>query len=147
MFLNSLPALRRVPVFLKSQPPPRAFLAHATTRPFRLPQHIVRPLILTPLQARGVASSVSGRPGSQTPSHAAQNIKEEVGNAAGDFAKTIAGANFNVDNVAPRNETFVGILDTYCYCLVVPILTQLGITSAVAHSVPRPVFLTGLAGK
>ncbi|TDL21588.1 hypothetical protein BD410DRAFT_898912 [Rickenella mellea] len=77
---------------------------------------------------RGTASSVSGRPASQTPSHAAQNIKEEVGGAASDFAKSIAGANFNVDAVKPINETF------------------LGITSAVASEVPRPVFLFGLAG-
>jgi len=75
-----------------------------------------------------VASSVSGRPASQTPSHAATNIKEEVGNATSELAKSIAGANRPVDNVAPTNQTF------------------LGITSAVASAVPKPVFLFGLAG-
>lgn len=112
MFFKSLPALRRAPVLLKSQvqPPLRVLPPHATLNNLRLP-HLYKPGIFVPLHARGVASSVSGRPGSQTPGHAAQNIKEEVGHAAGDLAKTIAGANFTVDNVAaPKNETFVSVL-------------------------------------
>lgn len=59
------------------------------------------PLKLQPLRnpilSRTVASSVSGRPGSQTLGHAALNIKEEVGNSAIDAAKTIAGGNLEVD--------------------------------------------------
>lgn len=65
------------------------------------------PKLFLGLGLRGAASSVSGRPGSQTPQHAATNIKEEVGNAASEFAKSIAGANLPVDNVKPVNSTFV----------------------------------------
>ena len=57
------------------------------------------------LQARFAASSVSNRPGSQTLGHAAQNVKEEVGNSAADWAKTIAGGNFTQDIV--KEPTFV----------------------------------------
>ncbi|CCM01563.1 uncharacterized protein FIBRA_03623 [Fibroporia radiculosa] len=80
------------------------------------------------LLARGVASSVSGRPGSQTAGQAAQNIKEEVGNSTADLAKAIAGGNVFRDAVAPANQTF------------------LGITNAVASGVPTPYLVFGLAG-
>lgn len=57
--------------------------------------------------ARGAASHVSGRPGSQTAKQAAQNIKEEVGNSTTDLAKAIAGGNVFQDAVASTNQTFV----------------------------------------
>jgi len=79
---------------------------------------------------RGVASSVSGRPGSQTIGHAALNIKEEVGNSATDAAKVIAGANVRSDvgNQVRQLNSF------------------LGITSSIAHDVPAPVLRFGLLG-
>ncbi|KAI0093888.1 hypothetical protein BDY19DRAFT_856702, partial [Irpex rosettiformis] len=80
------------------------------------------------LIVRGAASSVSGRPGSQTLEHAAENIREEVGNSTADLAKTIAGGNYYSDTVKPKSDTF------------------LGITDAVAKSVPRPYVIFGLAG-
>lgn len=78
--------------------------------------------------ARGVASAVSGKPGSQSLGQAALNIKEEVGNSASDFAKTIAGANVYADSVVSPQRTF------------------LGITNAVAQSVPTPYMILGLSG-
>ncbi|KAI0076448.1 hypothetical protein K474DRAFT_1644947 [Panus rudis PR-1116 ss-1] len=81
------------------------------------------------LYIRGVASQVSGRPASQTIEHAATNIKEELGNSSADLAKSIAGGNVFTDAVsAPTKDTF------------------LGITNAVAHSVPAPYIVFGLAG-
>jgi hypothetical protein len=71
------------------------------------PPVIQRPAPWAMLAARGAASSVSGRPGSQTPSQAATNIKEEIGNSAADIAKTIAGANNTMDSVRPTTDTFV----------------------------------------
>ena len=56
------------------------------------------------LHARPVASSVSGRPASQTLEHAATNVKEELGNSASDLAKVIAGANVTQDAIAPSGE-------------------------------------------
>ncbi|KAH9981429.1 hypothetical protein BGW80DRAFT_1150658, partial [Lactifluus volemus] len=79
-------------------------------------------------QHRTVASLVSGRPASQTISQAAVNVREEVGNSTTDWAKVIAGGNFTADAVKVNSETF------------------LGITSAVAHSVPKPYVLFGLLG-
>ena len=61
----------------------------------------------TRIVVRSVASQVSGRPGSQTIGHAAQNIKEEVGNSTADLAKTIAGGNYFADAVEPKSQTFV----------------------------------------
>lgn len=76
-----------------------------------------------------VASSVSNRPGSQTLEHAATNIKEELGNSATDLAKGIAGANLTVDSVSDSSgDSFIGI------------------TSKIAHQVPEPVLVLGLAG-
>ncbi|KAI0034028.1 hypothetical protein K488DRAFT_84362 [Vararia minispora EC-137] len=91
----------------------------------------VRPLqspVLRLVFARSAASTVSSRPGSQTFQHAGQNIKEEVGDAARDMAKAIAGGNLPVDSVKPMNETF------------------LGVTSSVASAVPTPYIVMGLAG-
>lgn len=117
MYSRSLNHIRRAPVFLN----PRSFnvskLHSSSSTPLRagLSSHLRNgSRIFVPLQSqnfqiqkRGEASSVAGRPGSQTPAHAAQNIKEEVGHAASDLAKTIAGANFASDSVKPVNETFV----------------------------------------
>ncbi|KAJ6622891.1 hypothetical protein B0H10DRAFT_2011909 [Mycena sp. CBHHK59/15] len=77
------------------------------------------------LHARTEASSVGLKPGSQTLSHARQNIKEEAGNSAADLAKAIAGANVYGDGVKG---------------------SFLGITGAVASQVPKPVLMFGLAG-
>jgi hypothetical protein len=71
---------------------------------------------------------VSGRPASQTISQAALNVREEVGNSTTDWAKVIAGGNFTSDAVKTDRDTF------------------LGITSAVAHSVPTPYVVFGLLG-
>ena len=61
------------------------------------------------LHARFAASSVSGRPGSQTIEHARQNVKEEVGNSLTDWARSIAGGVFTVDSVKPTKDSFVSI--------------------------------------
>jgi hypothetical protein len=93
----------------------------------RLPQPIIsfRPI----LHARYVASTVSGRPASQTLEHAATNVKEELGNSATDLAKVIAGANVTQDAIANSSE------DSF-----------LGITYKIAHEVPQPFMFLGLAG-
>ena len=84
---------------------PHARLAPlASLRPY--PSHIVR--ITSGFQHhRPVASHVAGRPGSQTISQAAVNVREEVGNSTTDWAKVIAGGNFTADAVKPDRETFV----------------------------------------
>jgi hypothetical protein len=58
---------------------------------------------------REVATSVSGKPASQTLEHAALNVKEEVGNSAADLAKSIAGGYLTQPSPAPagRSESFV----------------------------------------
>lgn len=69
-----------------------------------------RLIILRYPLARSVASSVSGRPGSQTLEHAATNVKEELGNSASDLAKVIAGANVTQDAIVNSSEdSFVGM--------------------------------------
>lgn len=84
----------------------------------RIPQTLRRPLPLAPLATRplpillhrrGAANNVSGRPGSQSAGHAAQNVKEEVGNSAADWAKTIAGGHFaDTDTIKSDGDpTFV----------------------------------------
>lgn len=78
---------------------------------------------------RGVASQVSGKPGSQTFEHAATNVKEELGNSAAELAKSIAGANNPVDSVVDHAG-----------------LSFIDITSKVAHQVPRPILALGLTG-
>ncbi|OSX65628.1 hypothetical protein POSPLADRAFT_1039170 [Postia placenta MAD-698-R-SB12] len=130
------PALRRTPVFLRR---PLSTSSHAPclSSQLKAPQHPVFPrlLVASPSQlprgqilTRGAASHVSGRPGSQTAKQAAQNIKEEVGNSTTDLAKAIAGGNVFQDAVASTNQTF------------------LGVTNAVASSVPTPYIVFGLAG-
>ena len=76
----------------------------APLRPY--PSHIVK-ITNGFQQHRAVASQVSGRPGSQTISQAAINVREEVGNSTTDWAKVIAGGNFTDDTVKPDRETFV----------------------------------------
>jgi len=132
--LSTTHALRRAPlVFRRPLVAPRSF---STTRPSTSPL-LAKPsfapgVISAPLRGqllvRGAASSVSGRPGSQTMGQAANNIREEVGNSTTDLAKAIAGGNVFRDSVAPTQQTF------------------LNITNAVAHSVPTPYMVFGLAG-
>ncbi|KIJ16964.1 hypothetical protein PAXINDRAFT_162554 [Paxillus involutus ATCC 200175] len=83
---------------------------------------------LPQVYVRFAASSVSGRPGSQTLDHAKLNVKEEVGNSLTDWARSIAGGVFTVDSVKPVKDSFYGI------------------TSAVATTVPTPYLVMGLAG-
>jgi hypothetical protein len=92
--------LRRAPIVLRG---PHARLHPSlTSKTF-----LQRPALL---QARFAASSVSNKPGSQTFEHAAQNVKEEVGNSAADWAKTIAGGNFTQDSVKiDKDPTFVNV--------------------------------------
>ncbi|KAH9832880.1 uncharacterized protein C8Q71DRAFT_775413 [Rhodofomes roseus] len=139
MFRVASPALRRTPPVLRrplsttAHAPSRSSLKFNPTHPspvFPRPRACCPPstLLRGQLLVRGAASHVSGRPGSQTASQAAQNIKEEVGSAGGDLAKTIAGGNIFSDAVAPTQQTF------------------LGITNAVAYAVPTPYIVFGLAG-
>ncbi|KAF9261456.1 hypothetical protein L218DRAFT_961458 [Marasmius fiardii PR-910] len=88
-----------------------------------------RPLAGTvhPILSRTVASTVTNRPASQTFEHAALNIKEETGNTAADIAKVIAGANMTNDTLKNESSFF-------------------GITSTIAHQVPKPYMVMGLAG-
>jgi hypothetical protein len=55
-------------------------------------------------------------------------VQEEVGNSLTDWARSIAGGVFTVDRVKPVKDSFVGI------------------TSAVAITVPTPYLVMGLAG-
>ena len=99
-----LPSLRRAPMAFRRP------LSSSSISPLLKPISITRvsPLSLrNQLIIRGAASSVSGRPGSQTLGHAAENIREEVGQSAADLAKSIAGGNVFVDNVEPTQQTFV----------------------------------------
>lgn len=81
-------------------------------------QFALRPtaIHLTQVHARFAASSVSGRPGSQTIEHARQNVKEEVGNSMTDWARSIAGGVFTVDSVKPSRDSFVCILSCEHVC-------------------------------
>lgn len=127
MILSAL----RVPLRTTASPLLRRGLA-TTPQTLRLKQTGILPRLPTTRPAqiifRGAASSVSGRPGSQTLEHAAENIREELGNSTADLAKTIAGGNYYSDSVQPKSNTF------------------LGITDAVAKSVPQPYVVFGLAG-
>lgn len=109
----------------------RPLLRSKLTPAIRRPQSIIlRPRLVFPiLHARYVASSVSGRPGSQTLEHAATNVKEELGNSASDLAKVIAGANVTEDTIADSSQA-----------------SFLGITNKIAHEVPQPFMVLGLAG-
>ncbi|KAH6895003.1 hypothetical protein BKA70DRAFT_1319222 [Coprinopsis sp. MPI-PUGE-AT-0042] len=101
-----------------------------------LPSQLLRPALnsnslLRPglIHLRGVASSVSNRPGSQTIEHATQNVKEEIGNSASDLAKAIAGANNTSHTVTDHaGDSFIKI------------------TKGVAGQVPEPIMVLGLAG-
>ncbi|KAF9479292.1 hypothetical protein BDN70DRAFT_807335 [Pholiota conissans] len=109
-------AHRHVPLVVRSRPMP-----------------IARPAFMgittALLQARHVASSVTNRPGSQSFEHAATNVKEELGNSATDLAKAIAGANVTRDSISDSSgNSFIGI------------------TSQIAHEVPQPILVLGLAG-
>lgn len=73
-------------------------------------QHPSQRATLPLLQARFAASSVSGRPGSQSLEHARINVKEEVGNSLADWARSIAGGVFTVDSVKPTKDSFVSSL-------------------------------------
>lgn len=116
---RTIPVVRRTPFLLRrplssgsnfasprlfSLPTPASttststLLRRAPTLTFRLQGKVL---------ARGAASQVAGRPGSQTAEHAAENIKEEVGNSAADLAKSIAGSNLYADAVEPSQRTFV----------------------------------------
>ena len=91
--------LRRTPIILRG---PHRFQTPLTSKPW-----LQRPALL---HARFAASSVSNKPGSQTFEHAAQNVREEVGNSAADWAKTIAAGNVNQDSVkADTDPTFVSV--------------------------------------
>ncbi|KAF8623333.1 hypothetical protein AX15_006410 [Amanita polypyramis BW_CC] len=91
------------------------------------PNTLVR--LTGPILARSVASSVSGKPGSQTLEHAAKNIKEEMGNSAADLAKIIAASNVTRDPLGSKDaESF------------------LGITRQVWNEVPKPMMVLGLMG-
>ncbi|KAI0672692.1 hypothetical protein C8Q78DRAFT_970296 [Trametes maxima] len=130
MFTSARPSLRRAPfVFgrrgVSTSPSSLARSSILRSKPFSSPIPVV---FRSGLIVRGAASSVSGRPGSQTAAHAAQNIREEVGQSAADLAKSIAGGNVYQDGVEPTQQTF------------------LGVTNAVAHAVPVPYVVFGLAG-
>ena len=74
--------------------------------PTRIPSRLTGLMPFT----RSVASSVSGKPGSQTLEHAATNIKEEVGNSAADLAKVIAACNVTREAVGPTGaDSFVRV--------------------------------------
>ena len=142
MLTRTLPSIHRAPQILRLFPTAARLHTLSAFPSKKLEKHPSA----NPLLARGVASSVSGRPASQTPQHAATNIREEVGNAASELAKSIAGANLPVDNVKPTNDTFVRTPPSLYARDELKFEIKMGITSAVAHSVPKPVFLFGLAG-
>ncbi|PVF95855.1 putative MNN4-regulates the mannosylphosphorylation [Serendipita vermifera] len=85
------------------------------------------------LGTRLVASQVSNRPGSQSIPHAAQNIKEEMGHAIEDMAQAIAGGKKppQLGSTSKDSALEGGFL---------------GLTSAIASTVPTPVMAFGLAG-
>lgn len=96
----------------------RSVVFRGSPRMFQRTIPLARPVIVnvnsTLLHARTVASSVSGKPGSQTLEHAATNVKEELGNSAADLAKVIAGANLTQDSVVHTGtESFVSRRDMY----------------------------------
>ncbi|KAI0636445.1 hypothetical protein C8Q77DRAFT_502070 [Trametes polyzona] len=131
MFTAALPVFRRAPLVVgRGLSTSSAFASPARTSLLQSAPltRSTTSLLRNQLIIRGAASSVSGRPGSQTAGHAAQNIREEVGQSAADLAKSIAGGNVFQDGIEPTQQTF------------------LGITNAVAHAVPKPYVIFGLAG-
>lgn len=110
MLTSALPALRRAPfVFGRGLSTSSAISPLARTSFLRSASltRNTNSILRNHLIVRGVANSVSGRPGSQTAGHAAQNIREEVGQSAADLAKSIAGGNVFQDGVEPTQQTFV----------------------------------------
>ncbi|KIJ44299.1 hypothetical protein M422DRAFT_168276 [Sphaerobolus stellatus SS14] len=105
----------------------RPFHTSKLTHFYSIPR-LAPPARLPLIAARGAASSVSNKPGSQTLPHAAQNIREETGNSATDLAKTIAGNVSLSQSKEPGGESF------------------LGITSLIASTVPSHILNMGLAG-
>jgi len=101
--IRNISPLLRTTAFRPSAPHAR-LAPLASLRPY--PSQIVR-ITSGFQQHRAVASHVAGRPGSQTISQAAVNVREEVGNSTTDWAKVIAGGNFTADAVKPDRETFV----------------------------------------
>ena len=93
---------------------------------------------------RAVASSVSGRPASQTLKHAATNIKEESGNSAADLAKMIAGSNGMEEKIA-SDASFVRLHSHFGTNLLIGVL-QIHITKQIAADVPKPYLYFGLFG-
>ncbi|KAJ7171931.1 hypothetical protein C8R46DRAFT_1189974 [Mycena filopes] len=89
----------------------------------------MRPVVCNSLllHARTEANSVGIKGGSESLSHAKENIKEEVKHSASDLAKMIAGANvYSVKDA--KAAGFVGI------------------TGSIASEVPKPVMFFGLVG-
>ncbi|KAJ7029363.1 hypothetical protein C8F04DRAFT_1116709 [Mycena alexandri] len=79
------------------------------------------------LHARTEANSVGIKGGSQSLSHARENIKEEAKNSTADLAKMIAGANvYSVKEAAAPGF--------------------MGTTRSIASEVPKPVMFFGLVG-
>jgi hypothetical protein len=79
--------------------------------------------------------------------HAAQNVKEEVGNSAADLAKAIAGGTLNVGEAALKApDSFVRSSFNTGASLLRCDFKQLSITGIVASSVPKPAMVFGLAG-
>lgn len=108
IMLRSPFTLGRAPLVLnRSFSTSRILSSPRLSRPLPLCAPSTSSLLRAQWLVRGAASSVSGRPGSQTVRQAAQNIKEEVGNSVTDFAKVIAGANWYQDAVTPTQQTFV----------------------------------------
>lgn len=102
----------------------RTSLTRSITRiaPLQLPrQTTLRPLLS--LSIRGAASQVANRPGSQTFTHASQNIKEEASHALEDMAQAIAGGRQPPQFGSTAEGTALGS-------------SFVGITSAVASTVP-----------
>ncbi|KAI0647573.1 hypothetical protein C8Q79DRAFT_960215 [Trametes meyenii] len=133
MFTSALPAFRRSPLIfgrrgLSTSPSSLSPLGRTSILNLKTLSSPTISAFRSGLIVRGAASSVSGRPGSQTAAHAAQNIREEVGQSAADLAKSIAGGNVYQDGIEPTQQTF------------------LGVTNAVAHAVPVPYVVFGLAG-
>ncbi|KAH9930258.1 uncharacterized protein B0H18DRAFT_994021 [Fomitopsis serialis] len=130
MMFRTTATLARAPFVFRrsfstaSLPRPRPLAFAPTT--LRTPTSLLQRQLIV----RGVASSVSNKPGSQTVRQAAVNIKEELGNSGADFAKSVAGANWFHDAVVanPKRDTF------------------LGITNSVAQSVPPAYITFGLFG-
>ncbi|KAH0830743.1 hypothetical protein J3R83DRAFT_2222 [Lanmaoa asiatica] len=148
---SSIPDIVTVPRMSALSRPLRSVALAPALRSSRLRfQHPSHRPSLPLLHARFAASSVSGRPGSQTIKHARLNVKEEVGNSLTDWARSIAGGVFTVDSVKPTKDSFVSVQlsSTTVRPPRIPLIRhrQIGITTAVATTVPTPYLVMGLAG-